>query len=195
LILSGTTKHTTCKVHFEDFISEGARVEINVRGSERRIREVHELALFRIAQEAGRNAEKHGYASLITLDLTFESHAIRLVVRDDGSGFHPPVSFDCLAQHQHFGLLGMHERVQQLNGTLKLISRPGAGTSIDVLLPLNAGDQPTERVSDPVCGVVIEPQQAFGSTVHNGERYYFCCPVCQGAFQLHPEIYVLSKVR
>jgi signal transduction histidine kinase/YHS domain-containing protein len=170
--------------------AENAKFEVNVYGFERRIGDAHELALFRIAQEAIRNAEKHGQPNRIALDLTFDSNAIRLIACDDGIGFTPPESFENFAQRQHFGLLGIQERVQQLNGDLKILSRPAGGTVIDVVLPLNEVEQPAERVRDPVCGAFIEPQRAFGSAVHKGETYYFCCPVCQGAFKKDPLSYV-----
>ncbi|MDX2163381.1 MAG: histidine kinase [bacterium] len=171
-----------------------SQVQVSISGDERRIGQAPELALFRIAQEAVRNAEKHGQPRHITLSLTYAPHDVRLIVADDGSGFTPPAALDGLAQRQHFGLLGMQERVQQLNGTLTLRSRPGAGTVVDVILPLDVGAQPVERVRDPVCGAVIEPQRAFSSTVYHGERYFFCCPVCQGAFQRQPETYIAEAV-
>ena len=127
------------------------------------------------------------------LDLAFEPHEVRLVVSDDGLGFHPPQPLDRLARDEHFGLLGMQERVQQLNGTLQVSSKPGNGTTIRAALPLENGDQPSQSVRDPVCGAVIQPQQAYGSTLYKDERYYFCCPVCQGAFQQHRNLCVCQR--
>ena len=167
-----------------------AKVEVNIHGSERRIGETHELALFRVVQEAIRNAEKHGNPHRISLDLTFELNAVRLIACDDGIGFTATESLEDLTRQQHFGLLGMQERVQQLNGALKITSRPGGGTVIDVVIPLNEVEQPSERVRDPVCGAFIEPQRAFGSDIHEGVTYYFCCPVCQGAFKKDPQAYI-----
>lgn len=171
-------------------------VDVNIHGSERRIGAAHELALFRIAQEAVRNAKKHAQSTHIVIDLTFESQSIHLVVCDDGIGFtlYPSQLPQSLAQQQHFGLLGMQERVQQLNGELKVTSRPGEGTFVNVLLPLNEVEQPSTHVRDPVCGALIEPQRAFGSTVYNATRYYFCCPVCQGAFKHDPLDYAVVGV-
>lgn len=63
---------------------------------------------------------------------------------------------------------------------------------MNVMLPLSALGQPSETVRDPVCGALIAPQQAYGSVEHQGQRYYFCCPVCQGAFQSKPETYLIS---
>jgi len=171
-----------------------SHIEVTVSGIERRVGEPQELALFRVAQEAIRNAQRHGQPNRIMLDLAFHPQEIRLMVSDDGVGFRPPQSFDCLAKEEHFGLIGMQERVQQLKGTLQVSSQPGEGTKIRVALPLMNVDQPRESVRDPVCGAIIQPQQAYGSTLYNGERYYFCCPICQGAFQRQPEIYVSTIV-
>jgi YHS domain-containing protein len=44
-----------------------------------------------------------------------------------------------------------------------------------------------------VCRALIEPQQAYGSTLHEGETYFFCCPVCHGAFQKDPNLYLNKK--
>lgn len=167
----------------------GAVVEVTVLGAERRISESQELALFRVAQEGIHNAQRHGKPTWIEVQLVFAPREVRLTVSDNGVGFEPPSSLDALAQQGHFGLIGMQERVQQLNGTLTVSSTPGAGARIDAVLPLASSDQPTETARDPVCGAVIQPQQAYGSTVYEGTRYYFCCPVCQGAFQRQPMVY------
>lgn len=171
--------------------TDSTSITLAVHGDERRIGAAHELALFRIAQEAVRNAEKHGRPTTIMLDLTFAPDQVRLVVSDDGQGMQP---VDLAAQSvQQFGLTGMRERAEQLNGTLTVSSQSGSGTVISVILPLDTVDQPTERVRDPVCGAIIEPQRAFGSSVFEGQRHYFCCPVCQGAFQRDPSTYITVR--
>jgi YHS domain-containing protein len=98
-----------------------------------------------------------------------------------------------MAKQGHFGLVGIHERVQHLNGRVQLASTPKHGTELSVTLPLTSINQPVETVRDPVCGALIAPQQAYGSVEHQGTRYYFCCPVCQGAFQRNPETYLINS--
>lgn len=169
-------------------------IEISVSGPERRVDAARELALFRVAQEAVRNARRHGNPSRITLDLAYQSQSVMLTVSDDGIGFGLPQPLDKLAEDAHYGLIGMRERVQPLNGQLSISSQPGKGTIITVTLPLEDADQPSESVRDPVCGAMIQPQQAYGSTVHEGERYYFCCPVCQGAFLKEPARYLMGSL-
>ena len=53
--------------------------------------------------------------------------------------------------------------------------------------------EPAASVRDPVCGAVIEPNKAYGSVDHEGQRHYFCCPVCQGAFRQNPNLYLASR--
>jgi signal transduction histidine kinase/YHS domain-containing protein len=165
--------------------------DVEVTGNERRLDQARELTLFRAAQEAIRNAQRHGHAKKIGLRLDYEAEEARLTVSDDGLGFQVPDCVDCLAKEGHFGLVGIHERVQHLGGKVKILSQPKQGTELIVTLPLSAVGQPTERVRDPVCGALIAPQQAYGSVEHQGQRYYFCCPVCQGAFQSNPEMYLI----
>jgi signal transduction histidine kinase/YHS domain-containing protein len=166
-----------------------------VIGVARRISELQELALFRIAQEAIHNAEIHGHPSQIALTLEFLPYQVSLSIRDDGTGFRVPRSLEVFEQHGRYGLIEMRERARELNGSLEMKSRPGQGTVVRVTLPLEAVHQPTSDVHDPVCGALIGPQQAYSSAVYGGQRFYFCCPVCEAAFQHEPDLYASPKPR
>jgi signal transduction histidine kinase len=98
------------------------------RTSKRHAPEI-ETAMYRIVQEALTNAAKHGAARRAVVEIAEENDEVRLSVRDDGGGFHPGEHTD------GFGLLGMNERVQLLEGTLEVISQPGAGTTIKARFP------------------------------------------------------------
>ena len=89
-----------------------------------------EIALYRITQEALTNATKHGHASRAVVEISEDESSLRLLVRDNGSGFDPSQKSD------GFGLLGMTERVALLNGELDIESAPGAGTTIRARLPV-----------------------------------------------------------
>jgi signal transduction histidine kinase len=168
----------------------GTEVTVRTTGIERRLKSEYELSLFRVAQEAIHNAERHGQATRILIEVDYQPQRVRLRACDNGVGFRPSEDFDQLTRTGHFGLLGMRERIHHLNGVIQIVSAPGKGTSLVVELPLDKPDQPTETVKDPVCGAQIQPQQAYGSVRYEGEKYYFCCPVCQGAFQQNPETYL-----
>jgi signal transduction histidine kinase len=89
-----------------------------------------ELAVYRITQEALNNARRHARAQAIRVLLEFEPHQVTVRVIDDGIGFELSPQLDDLTRTGHFGLMGMRERSQLVNGRLHVISAPGAGTTI-----------------------------------------------------------------
>ena len=87
----------------------------------------------RIACEALSNAFRHGSASKIETEVTYDALALRIRVRDDGVGIDPAV----LAKGQpgHFGLTGMRERAHALRSELHIWSRDAAGTEVELVVP------------------------------------------------------------
>jgi len=98
----------------------------------------HEIegSLFRIAQEAVTNALKHAGARRIDVRLEYREHDVRLSVADDGHGFDPERAAG--ADDGHFGLTGMRERAGRLGAVLTIASRPGHGTTVEVVTPESA---------------------------------------------------------
>jgi signal transduction histidine kinase len=90
------------------------------------------LCVYRIVQEALNNAQRHSHARTARVELTQTNGAIRVKIADEGRGFDPK-------RTRGMGLLGMEERVKRLGGALTIESRPGAGTTIRVELPLTRG--------------------------------------------------------
>jgi signal transduction histidine kinase len=111
----------------------GIRVELKIRGAERRLEPEVELTAFRIAQEATTNALKHAHASRIGLVLAFEKSGVVLEIADDGVGFIEPSHRQDVRGHH--GLLGMRERAELVGGVLEVVSRAGEGTTIRARLP------------------------------------------------------------
>jgi len=95
-----------------------------------------QLCLFRVAQEALRNAVKHADAANVWLSLEVTSAEVRLEVRDDGVGAELPKNLGSLAAANHFGLVGIAEQVAGLGGELTLHAAPGRGLHLRVRLPL-----------------------------------------------------------
>jgi signal transduction histidine kinase len=93
---------------------------------------VYRLAIFRAAQEALTNVQKHAEATHVWLMLTSQDNAVTLLVGDDGQG----VSLS--GEQAGFGLRGMRERAAQLGGELHLEPRRGGGTQVSFRLPLPA---------------------------------------------------------
>jgi signal transduction histidine kinase len=109
----------------------GLKTEVLVE-EERRLPIKIEEELYRIAQEALNNVVKHAGAMQVQIKLKYDENTVSLEMNDDGKGFEPE------AAHQSggFGLQGIHERVQQLGGTLNIESAPLRGTRLSVRIPL-----------------------------------------------------------
>lgn len=115
-----------------------------VQGSARRLHPSVEMALFRIAQEALRNVERHADASTARVELRFEDAEVHLQVRDDGRGFVVPDDLGTLARSGRLGTLGMRERAELVGGNLQVCARVGEGTQVAAVVPLDpAWESPT----------------------------------------------------
>jgi signal transduction histidine kinase len=90
------------------------------------------LCLYRVTQEALHNVVKHSGAKRATVDLTAADGEMRLSVSDDGKGF----DFEAARDGEGLGLLSMRERVRLVHGQIEWRSQPGAGTDVDVRVPL-----------------------------------------------------------
>ncbi len=170
-------------------------VAVETDSAPRRLESAVELVLFRSAQEALNNIQRHSQARRVTITLTYLTDRVLLTISDDGRGFAPPQRIEDFGAQQHFGLIGMRERLQPLHGTVEVNSQPGQGTEIRIDVPLSAQVQPSDSVRDPVCSAVILPRQAYSSLEYEGQRYYFCCPVCEGSFQRDPSLYLSDAAR
>lgn len=106
-----------------------------------------EAALYRVAQEALANVEKHARARRVSILLELDAALARLTVEDDGCGFDLDAVQRSLDAPQRLGLLGMRERVSLAGGTLLIESSPGAGTTILVRIPRLNPHEETPRVS------------------------------------------------
>jgi signal transduction histidine kinase len=89
-----------------------------------------EQAIYRVAEEALANVERHAAARRVTVELRRQDEKVTLSVHDDGQGFDP---------HQprrdgHYGLAGMAERAALIGGHLEVTSEPGAGTWVHLTL-------------------------------------------------------------
>ena len=94
-----------------------------------------ELALYRILQKALENVEKHARARHVTVCLRQRAF-VQLVINDDGIGFDPNRPSARRKGKGGLGLLSMRERASYVGGDFKIISVRGAGTTIEVLIPL-----------------------------------------------------------
>jgi signal transduction histidine kinase len=122
--------------------TEGTALEADVRieGRRRRMPAGVELALYRIAQEALANVQKHAGARHVHVRLRFLPSEVRCDISDDGRGFDVAQPS---AARVGLGLAGMRERASIVGGSLEVTSQPGGGTRVSACIPLDrdAADQ------------------------------------------------------
>ena len=106
--------------------------------------------VFRIAREALTNVRKHARASRVDIDLELEEGSLVLCVRDDGKGFDPTLLGSASSGWPHFGLTSMRERAEAIGGQIAWHSQPGAGTEVELRLPVEGlFAQPDSGGSEP----------------------------------------------
>ncbi|MGE3277135.1 MAG: two-component regulator propeller domain-containing protein [Vicinamibacterales bacterium] len=114
----------------------GARFEFTVTGRPVRCAPEVEENLLRVGREAICNAARHAHASVVRLQLRYGDRTVTLCVSDDGRGFDPQEA--TYATGGHWGVATMRERADAIGGRLRLVSRPGAGTDLEMVAPLLA---------------------------------------------------------
>jgi signal transduction histidine kinase len=118
-------------------IADGAGIAIEVEtiGVAVPLSEVAEENLLRIGQEAITNVVKHSGATKVKIELEYTANKVILRIKDDGKGFTPD---NCSGPSDgHFGLLGIRERAERLNGRVEFDSVPRKGTLIRVEIPVS----------------------------------------------------------
>ncbi len=89
-----------------------------------------EQGIYRVAQESFQNIVRHAAAHQVRVDWSQQNGTVTLTISDDGRGF----SVDEADSEGHFGLHGMRERASMLDADLVLISYPGQGTTVKLIL-------------------------------------------------------------
>ncbi|WP_068673097.1 sensor histidine kinase [Oceanobacillus sp. Castelsardo] len=107
-------------------------IDFIMMGTEKRLNSKYEIAFFRLMQEALQNAIKHAEASAIQVKLEIGTNYLTLIIKDDGKGFDTERK-----KEQSFGLIGMKERVENLQGKLSIQSEIGRGTVVTIQAPYN----------------------------------------------------------
>lgn len=113
--------------------ADGPKVTLEIGELTRPLPAGSDFHLLRIAQEALANAIKHAGATEVVITLQETAQSVLLSIRDDGHGFVPAPAHAPLSSH--FGILGMHERVDKMGATLSIQSSLGNGCLIAVSLP------------------------------------------------------------
>lgn len=111
----------------------GMEIEFVVSPPQQKPSQEAALCLFRVAQEAIRNVQKHSGTRRALLQLDEVSGSLRLRISDEGAGF----DAESAEYSEGLGLLSMQERLHSLGGELFIHSRRGGGTCIEAYIPLS----------------------------------------------------------
>lgn len=120
----------------EKVASSATDIRFEVRGEPRRLSDLVEDEVFRIAQEGVTNALKHAGATEVVITLQFTADRLRLTIRDNGGGFHLADAVRAAREGISFGLTGMSERAERLGATFDVDARPDSGTRVTTDVPL-----------------------------------------------------------
>jgi len=115
----------------------GIEVSLHAEGQELELPEPLATAVYRMVQEALTNVARHARATAVAVDVAVGGRTLHVRVRDNGHGLKPD------PDRKSFGLLGIRERARTLGGDARIYSPPGAGTIVEIDIPLQAA--PAER--------------------------------------------------
>ena len=108
-----------------------------------------ETALYRIAQEAFNNIEKHcDRMSTVSVAIRQRLGAAHLTISDDGPGFDLDEAERSRSRDSGMGLQNIRDRVDLLGGRLQIVSRPGAGTCIRIKVPIEQDEDTDSGYGD-----------------------------------------------
>ena len=114
-------------------VAEEIRFRVIVEGSSRPLRPVVRDEVYRIGRESVANAFRHARPRNIEVDVAYLTNYLRILVRDDGCGIDPEVLQS--GREGHWGLSGMRERADRIGARLKVLSRVGSGTEVELIVP------------------------------------------------------------
>lgn len=118
--------------HTRDFSRRyNVRVFLTVEGDVDRLPEPHRTCVYRVVQEALTNCAKHAHATRVDVRLRDADGRLLLSISDDGVGVETAEE-----RRAGMGLVGIEERVREIEGVVSIHSRPGAGTRLDVDIPV-----------------------------------------------------------
>ncbi|MCB8816364.1 sensor histidine kinase [Desulfosporosinus shakirovi] len=119
--------------NFQD--NYGINCDLRIEGRERRLLSAMEVALFRLVQEGMTNVAKHAQTAEVEICLIYKDEWIIARIRDYGKGFEVNTAMN--SPGEHFGLVGMRERVEMFSGYFSIQSTMGKGTTIELSIPSN----------------------------------------------------------
>lgn len=115
----------------------GIEVELNVIGTVKKLESAIEIAVFRIVQESLSNVSKHSQGTFAKVMVEYSDTRLNLAITDNGIGFDvEEVSKIGRTATGGFGLMNIRERLELLDGKIQINSSLGAGTRLNIYIPL-----------------------------------------------------------
>lgn len=114
----------------------GIHIKYNIDEPKINMPNKYEINIFRIIQEALTNIARYSEAKTVSVLLNIIKEKIYLKITDNGIGFDVKKYQEYSGKKTGIGLLGMRERVNSMQGTIKITSVKGKGTNIDIHIPL-----------------------------------------------------------
>jgi signal transduction histidine kinase len=115
--------------------NNGIKVRFDVPKGFPQLAPTAELQLLRIAQELLTNVRKHAQATMVGIKLENNNQSVEMLVKDNGQGF--VVNDDGESSPGYHGMKIIRERAEGLGGNINVVSTPGQGTEVRVILPLD----------------------------------------------------------
>jgi len=117
-------------------VENALRVGFSAEGSLEGLDSLVEVTVFRVAQEALSNVARHARAEEVNVSLHSDNGYLELEVADDGVGFMEKEVSKRILSGESLGIKGMRERAELLQGSLSIHTKPGAGTSLRIKIPI-----------------------------------------------------------
>jgi nitrate/nitrite-specific signal transduction histidine kinase len=114
----------------ESLLGGSIRFRIFVSGQPKKLSPEIQEQIYLVGREAMLNAWRHAQATTIEAEIEYLRRGVRLAVRDNGRGIDPRV-----VESGHWGLLAMRDRAVSIGAILKISSKPGAGTEVEISAP------------------------------------------------------------
>ncbi|MDH3355803.1 MAG: histidine kinase, partial [Chromatiales bacterium] len=118
---------------FKKRVGIECKIDININCQQFELDKHQSISLFRIIQESLTNVVRHSSATQVEVGARCYTNIVRLWVRDNGIG----LGSDTGVHSDSHGIRGMHERIENLGGTIELDSNQGEGTNVNIVLPIN----------------------------------------------------------
>jgi len=125
------------------------RVQLKVFAKVEQLDSNQRTTLYRVAQEALNNVARHAHAGRVAMNIQQRAGDICMTIRDDGKSFEVEKVLHASTGRKRLGLLGMRERLEMVDGRLKIDSTPGRGTTITALIPARKAGDPLRGKARP----------------------------------------------